>query len=310
MHQVLFCHIKVFTLHNSSLVLYQLSLVHLTGSYLSLSLYPLLIPPFHIMPSPACPSPTRHHSPSPSYSSRHDSHQPYTRDNSSMRDARSFRTPPPTLLMDQMQISQPQPYSQSPTSYLTTHELQQQQPRQQRTRPRRQSLVASESQLGGPLPLNSSRRNVNTSRIHQYSQPHPNRHYLYSGPPSAPPTAPSYSTSNTYQEPYAPPHPTQLRNIAPAPSSVPPSAFIRSQQQQQYLRQFQQQHQQRSQAQALAPPSSNNISPSLHPQFRAKAVCRLTCRSCLSDVCMRGMKAILLADSRIELYSTDRPPAG
>ncbi|KAG0067218.1 Protein fam72a [Linnemannia elongata] len=54
----------------------------------------------------------------------------------------------------------------------------------------------------------------------------------------------------------------------------------------------------------------NNISPSLHPQFRAKAVCRLTCKSCLSDVCMRGMKAILLADSRIELYSTDRPPKG
>ncbi|KAI8353043.1 protein FAM72, partial [Mortierella sp. GBAus27b] len=48
----------------------------------------------------------------------------------------------------------------------------------------------------------------------------------------------------------------------------------------------------------------------LHPQFRAKAVCRLTCKSCLADVCMRGMKAILLADSRVELYSTDRPPKG
>ncbi|KAF9988353.1 Protein fam72a [Modicella reniformis] len=52
----------------------------------------------------------------------------------------------------------------------------------------------------------------------------------------------------------------------------------------------------------------NHISPSLHPQFRAKTVCRLTCKSCLTDVCMRGMKAILLADSRVELYSTDRPP--
>ncbi|KAF9208907.1 Protein fam72a [Podila verticillata] len=213
--------------------------------------------------------------------------------------------------MDQMQISQPQPYSQSPTSYLTPHELQQQQPPQQHTRPRRQSLVASDSQLGGPLPLNSSMPNVNTTANHQYSQPHSGRHYRSSGPLSAPPTASPYSTSNTYQEPYAPPHPTQFRNIAPAPSSVTPSAPIRSQQQQQYLRQSQQQHQQRPQAQALAPPSSNNsISPSLHPQFRAKAVCRLTCRSCLSDVCMRGMKAILLADSRIELYSTDRPPAG
>ncbi|KAF9937437.1 Protein fam72a [Mortierella alpina] len=61
---------------------------------------------------------------------------------------------------------------------------------------------------------------------------------------------------------------------------------------------------------AFANSLSNNISPSLHPQFRAKAVCRLTCKSCLSDVCMRGMKAILLADSRVELYSTDRPPRG
>ncbi|KAF9954531.1 Protein fam72a [Mortierella alpina] len=61
---------------------------------------------------------------------------------------------------------------------------------------------------------------------------------------------------------------------------------------------------------AFANTLSNNISPSLHPQFRAKAVCRLTCKSCLSDVCMRGMKAILLADSRVELYSTDRPPRG
>ncbi|KAK3818871.1 MAG: FAM72 protein-domain-containing protein [Benniella sp.] len=56
--------------------------------------------------------------------------------------------------------------------------------------------------------------------------------------------------------------------------------------------------------------TNNNISPSLHPQFRAKAACRLTCKSCLADVCMRGMKAILLADSRVELYSTDRPPKG
>ncbi|KAG0050151.1 Protein fam72a [Gryganskiella cystojenkinii] len=58
------------------------------------------------------------------------------------------------------------------------------------------------------------------------------------------------------------------------------------------------------------PSPSHNSAPSLHPQFQAKAVCRLTCKSCLSDVCMRGMKAILLADARVELYSTDRPPVG
>ncbi|KAI8804394.1 protein FAM72 [Cladochytrium replicatum] len=51
-------------------------------------------------------------------------------------------------------------------------------------------------------------------------------------------------------------------------------------------------------------------SPSVHPQFRSKAVCTLTCRHCLTDVCRRGMKAILLGDTRVELYSTDFPPAG
>ncbi|KAF9331676.1 Protein fam72a [Podila minutissima] len=273
------------------------------------------------MPAPACPSPSRHHShlhhssSSSSSSRRHDNHQPYTGDNP-MRDSRFFRTPPPTLLMDQMQISQPQPYSQSPTSYLIPHELQQQH-LPQRTRPRRQSLVANDSQLGGPLPLNSSMPNGNaTADPHRYSQLHPGqRQYRSSGSTYAPSTDSPYSTSNTYQVPHAP-HPqlpSQLRNIAPRPG---PLRSQQQQQQQQYLRQFQQQrqNQQRPQAQGQgqgqAQPFPNNISPSLHPQFRAKAVCRLTCRSCLSDVCMRGMKAILLADSRIELYSTDRPPAG
>ncbi|KAF9165661.1 Protein fam72a [Actinomortierella ambigua] len=61
---------------------------------------------------------------------------------------------------------------------------------------------------------------------------------------------------------------------------------------------------------AVAPASQVYASPSLHPQFQAKAVCRLTCKSCLATVCNRGMKAILLADARIELYSTDRAPLG
>ncbi|KAG0027928.1 Protein fam72a [Podila clonocystis] len=266
------------------------------------------------MPAPACPSPSPnysnpHHSSSTS-SHRRDNHPPYTRD-ATMRDVRSLRTPPPTLLTDQMQISQPQPYSQSPTSYLTPLELQQQHP-PQRTRPRRQSLVASDSQLGGPLPLNSSMPNVSNATVshRRYSHSHPGqRQYRSSGSTSAPPTATPYSTPNTHEALYAPhpQQPSQFRNIAPGPA--PP----RSQQQQQYLRQFQQQQQNhqrpQTQGQGQAQPFPN-ISPSLHPQFRAKAVCRLTCRSCLSDVCMRGMKAILLADSRIELYSTDRPPAG
>ncbi|KAI8973478.1 protein FAM72 [Mycotypha africana] len=39
----------------------------------------------------------------------------------------------------------------------------------------------------------------------------------------------------------------------------------------------------------------------------SKPVYQLTCRHCLTMVCTRGMKAILLADTSIELYSTDAP---
>ncbi|TPX50668.1 hypothetical protein SeMB42_g01184 [Synchytrium endobioticum] len=46
----------------------------------------------------------------------------------------------------------------------------------------------------------------------------------------------------------------------------------------------------------------------VRPQFRSKIVCELKCRYCSSGVCRRGMKAILLADMNIELYSTDLPP--
>jgi hypothetical protein len=46
------------------------------------------------------------------------------------------------------------------------------------------------------------------------------------------------------------------------------------------------------------------------PQFRSKAVCVLDCKHCDSEVCRRGMKAILLADMNIELFSTDSPPYG
>ncbi|KAI9091856.1 FAM72 protein-domain-containing protein [Phlyctochytrium arcticum] len=48
----------------------------------------------------------------------------------------------------------------------------------------------------------------------------------------------------------------------------------------------------------------------IRPQFRSKVVCELTCRHCLATVCRRGMKAILLADMNIELFSTDVPPHG
>ncbi|KAG2232393.1 hypothetical protein INT48_007297 [Thamnidium elegans] len=38
-----------------------------------------------------------------------------------------------------------------------------------------------------------------------------------------------------------------------------------------------------------------------------KPVYKLDCRHCSTTVCARGMKAILLADTTIELYSTDTP---
>ena len=38
-----------------------------------------------------------------------------------------------------------------------------------------------------------------------------------------------------------------------------------------------------------------------------KPVYKLLCRYCHNMVCARGMRAILLADTNIELYSTDIP---
>lgn len=52
---------------------------------------------------------------------------------------------------------------------------------------------------------------------------------------------------------------------------------------------------------------SNN---SLHSSFKSKSVCQLNCRYCQGILCRRGMKAILLADTRVELYSTDAAPIG
>ena len=49
---------------------------------------------------------------------------------------------------------------------------------------------------------------------------------------------------------------------------------------------------------------------STRPQFRTKVVCELSCKYCQRGVCRRGMKAILLADMAVELFSTDMPPTG
>ena len=45
-------------------------------------------------------------------------------------------------------------------------------------------------------------------------------------------------------------------------------------------------------------------------QFKSKVVQHLSCGHCHAQVCRRGMKAILLADTQVELFSTDAPPNG
>ncbi|KAG4089898.1 protein FAM72 [Neocallimastix lanati (nom. inval.)] len=53
---------------------------------------------------------------------------------------------------------------------------------------------------------------------------------------------------------------------------------------------------------------SNSINGSSY--FHSKTVYELSCKHCSTVVCNRGMKAILLGDTRVELYSTDSPPSG
>lgn len=43
-----------------------------------------------------------------------------------------------------------------------------------------------------------------------------------------------------------------------------------------------------------------------NPSFRNEDVYTLDCQFCLSVVCNRGMKSFLIADEKIELYSTDQ----
>ena len=45
----------------------------------------------------------------------------------------------------------------------------------------------------------------------------------------------------------------------------------------------------------------------IHPTFRRKVVYNLECSSCGSTLCRRGMQAVLLADTKTEMFSTDVP---
>jgi len=46
----------------------------------------------------------------------------------------------------------------------------------------------------------------------------------------------------------------------------------------------------------------------IHPAFQTKTVVKLECKYCERRICARGMRALLLADTKVELYSTDLPP--
>jgi hypothetical protein len=74
--------------------------------------------------------------------------------------------------------------------------------------------------------------------------------------------------------------------------------------------QQQQQQQQQQRYYGIDPLLNSNDYPAAHSHFRYKIVCNLNCRFCDKLLCMRGMKAILLADTKVELYSTDTPPGG
>jgi hypothetical protein len=47
--------------------------------------------------------------------------------------------------------------------------------------------------------------------------------------------------------------------------------------------------------------------PPVHPHFQRKQVYELLCKHCSALLCWRGMKANLLGDTKVELYSTDVP---
>lgn len=66
----------------------------------------------------------------------------------------------------------------------------------------------------------------------------------------------------------------------------------------------------RERVERAAAPQPTRSAPNIRPQFRTKIVCNLNCTHCHVGVCRRGMKAILLADTNVELFSTDLPPFG
>lgn len=118
-------------------------------------------------------------------------------------------------------------------------------------------------------------------------------------------SSPSLSSAISAPSTYLAEHNTSMR--APSPSGVSPSTppMYRngrtSMPNPQYV--MQQQSGQRATLHQQPPRDFANAYP-------MKPVYKLSCKHCCNVICARGMKAILLADTRIELYSTDTPPRG
>lgn len=87
------------------------------------------------------------------------------------------------------------------------------------------------------------------------------------------------------------------------PSNITPPSVVQSQRR--ASSNAQQQHQQQHQQFMRASQFIGGDHPGLVTPV--KPVYKLNCRHCTTTVCARGMKAILLADTTIELYSTDTP---
>ncbi|KAG0255059.1 Protein fam72a [Actinomortierella ambigua] len=195
------------------------------------------------------------------------------------------------LPLQQPHPPQNHPYPTTPSSFLST------------LTPVHPRMILPATLSASPTSFLSPMTTVATSSSSSSSSSSSAYQYYSSSPSTIGPPSPSFSHLN-YTNQFLPPPPS----IQPPPVLLPPS--LASSGASPALFPPYPQTQAPSLPAAVAPASQVYASPSLHPQFQAKAVCRLTCKSCLATVCNRGMKAILLADARIELYSTDRAPLG
>lgn len=99
--------------------------------------------------------------------------------------------------------------------------------------------------------------------------------------------------------------------IQPSPGINPAASITNNTlpiQLQQVLRNASQLHASSVQHMRAQAAAARGVNPGGNPTLRNKIVYRLKCLYCSIPVCERAMRAILLADTKIELYSTDIPP--